>query len=49
MGHINMHEVLMSLAVELDISHFYGDLHSGSKYTLVSAVCAETILCYLCS
>uniref|UniRef100_A0A0E0J2Z6 DUF629 domain-containing protein n=1 Tax=Oryza nivara TaxID=4536 RepID=A0A0E0J2Z6_ORYNI len=36
-GHINMHEVLMSLAVELDISHFYGELHSGSKYTLVSA------------
>uniref|UniRef100_A0A0E0F6H3 Uncharacterized protein n=1 Tax=Oryza meridionalis TaxID=40149 RepID=A0A0E0F6H3_9ORYZ len=47
-GHINMHEVLMSLAVELDISHFYGDLHSGSKYTLVSAVCCNDQEQYFC-
>ncbi|BAT14398.1 Os11g0549605 [Oryza sativa Japonica Group] len=47
-GHINMHEVLMSLAVELDISHFYGDLHSGSKYTLVSAVCCNDQGQYFC-
>uniref|UniRef100_A0A0E0MG93 DUF629 domain-containing protein n=1 Tax=Oryza punctata TaxID=4537 RepID=A0A0E0MG93_ORYPU len=47
-GHINMHEVLMSLAVELDISHFYGGLHSGSKYILVSAVCCNDQGQYFC-
>ncbi|BAT14400.1 Os11g0549610 [Oryza sativa Japonica Group] len=33
----NMHEVLISLATELDISHIYRGLHSGCMYTLVSA------------
>ncbi|EEC68334.1 hypothetical protein OsI_36441 [Oryza sativa Indica Group] len=33
----NMHEVLISLATELDISHIYRALHSGCMYTLVSA------------
>uniref|UniRef100_A0A0E0MG64 USP domain-containing protein n=1 Tax=Oryza punctata TaxID=4537 RepID=A0A0E0MG64_ORYPU len=47
-SHINMHEVLMSLAAELDISHFYGGLHSGSKYTLVSAVCWNGQGQYVC-
>ncbi|KAL5205113.1 hypothetical protein ABZP36_009984 [Zizania latifolia] len=47
-SHINMHEVLISLAAELDISHIYKDLHSDSKYSLVSAVCCDDEGQYLC-
>uniref|UniRef100_A0A0D9XTU4 DUF629 domain-containing protein n=1 Tax=Leersia perrieri TaxID=77586 RepID=A0A0D9XTU4_9ORYZ len=38
---INMHEVLISLAAKLDISHIYEGLQSESMYNLVSAVCCD--------
>ncbi|XP_066161237.1 uncharacterized protein [Oryza sativa Japonica Group] len=44
----NMHEVLISLATELDISHIYRGLHSGCMYTLVSAVCCDDQRQYRC-
>uniref|UniRef100_A0A0E0MG92 C2H2-type domain-containing protein n=1 Tax=Oryza punctata TaxID=4537 RepID=A0A0E0MG92_ORYPU len=44
----NMHEVLISLATELDISHIYRGLHSGCMYTLVSAVCCGDQRQYHC-
>ncbi|KAL5203613.1 hypothetical protein ABZP36_008484 [Zizania latifolia] len=47
-SHVNMHETLISLAVEFDISHIYEGLHSESKYTLVSAVCCDDEGQYLC-
>ncbi|KAG8090205.1 hypothetical protein GUJ93_ZPchr0011g26979 [Zizania palustris] len=47
-SHINMHEVLISLAAGLDINHVYKYLHSDSKYTLVSAVCCDDEGRYLC-
>ncbi|KAF0907437.1 hypothetical protein E2562_017373 [Oryza meyeriana var. granulata] len=47
-SHINMHEVLISLAAELNINHIYGGLHSGCMYTLVSAVCCNDQGQYLC-
>ncbi|XP_006663516.2 uncharacterized protein LOC102714870 [Oryza brachyantha] len=46
--HINMHEVLLNLTTELDISHFYGGLPPGSNYTLVSAVCCNDRGQYIC-